>query len=211
MPDSVWDERLIGVLNQSSMVLGEAPTGNEDVVAIWAKSPEPSKLNAWPTSPAENVASPCITALFLPNRSFGSPSADHQEIMPLGGVTQVDTGAGADARFLLAGKMRMSSALRPESSSACRANVKSPGKDPAAAIEIIEITNIEKRTMRKLRDRRNFVCSDMADSTSNRLQSCLQKCGTERLPFHIGRSGPLPVHVDQNEKRADDCLISCYT
>src|ERR1035437_3032491 len=48
----------------------------------------PSKLKAWPTSPAANVAPPRSVPLFVPTRSLALPSPGHQPTRPEGGGVQ---------------------------------------------------------------------------------------------------------------------------
>src|SRR5205823_1461837 len=52
------------------------------------KSSTPSKLNAWPTIPAANVAPFTNVPLLLPIISLALPSPGHHPTMPVGGVTQ---------------------------------------------------------------------------------------------------------------------------
>src|SRR5262245_9860313 len=85
---SVEVVRLIGVLNQSSIVRGAFPVGKPTGDATWTYPLVPSRLNAWPTSPLAKLAPPTRVPLFPPTASLAFPSAFHQLTASVGGGVQ---------------------------------------------------------------------------------------------------------------------------
>src|SRR5260370_22496732 len=82
-------ERVAGLIHASKVQLSVAVNGT---LAKDTKSSTPSKLNAWPTSPAAKVAPLVSVPLLPPMMSVALPSAGHHPTSPDGADTQ-DGGA----------------------------------------------------------------------------------------------------------------------